>query len=367
MILHIAPDYFNATLYPRLVEAQQTHYSALGYFVYACDNAPHDANTIPDYVYSVNHSFSTLDRFLFFPKQNYLLNDIEQHVQIADVQLIHAHTLFSSGYLAYQIYKKYGIPYIVAVRNTDVNVFFKHMPHLRAIGRQIAEYARKIIFISPAYQKQVIGKYLPAQMENKTIVIPNGIDDLFLRNLSSHPASKETIRLIYVGSIEKLKNIHTIIRVAQYLNEQGHNVKLCLVGSILEPRYKQLIEANSELIEWHNQCPPDQVIALLRANDIFIMPSYKETFGLVYVEAMSQGLPLIYTRGQGFDGFFEEGKVGYAVPAEDVRYIADRIMDIRKHYDEMSQQCLENVQQFNWPSISASYNHIYQSILTKNK
>lgn len=47
MILHIAPDYFNATLYPRLVEAQQTHFPALGYFVYACDNAPHDANAVP--------------------------------------------------------------------------------------------------------------------------------------------------------------------------------------------------------------------------------------------------------------------------------------------------------------------------------
>lgn len=364
MILHIAPDYFNATLYPRLVEAQQTHFPALGYFVYACDNAPHDANAVPEYVYSVDHPFSTLDRFLFFPKQKYLLNDIEKHVQLADVQLIHAHTLFSSGYLAYQIYKKYGIPYIVAVRNTDVNVFFKHMPHLRSIGRQIAEHAQKIIFISPAYKKHVIGKYLPAQMANKAMVIPNGIDALFLRSLSSHPASKETIRLIYVGSIEKLKNIHTIIRVAQLLTQQGHKVKLSLVGSILEPRYKQLIDANKELIEWYDQCPPDQVISLLRANDIFIMPSYKETFGLVYVEAMSQGLPLIYTQGQGFDGFFEDGKVGYAVPVEDIRYIANRIITIHNCYDEMSKRCLENVQQFNWPSIAATYNEIYQYIIT---
>ena len=93
------------------------------------------------------------------------------------------------------------------------------------------------------------------------------------------------------------------------------------------------------------------------------MPSYKETFGLVYAEAMSQGLPLIYTKGQGFDGFFEDGKVGYAVPAEDTRYIADRVMDIYRRYDELSKECIEQVQQFNWPSIAATYNEIYQSIL----
>lgn len=363
MILHIAPDYFNATLYPRLVETQQAQYPALGYFVYACDNALHTTSPIPDTVYTVDHSFSALQRFLFFPKQNYLLQDIENRVQLNDVKLIHAHTLFSSGYLAYQLYKKYGIPYIVAVRNTDVNIFFKYMPHLRAVGRKIAEHAQKVIFISPAYQQKVIGTYLPTRIAEKSMVIPNGIDPLFLRNISSHPASKQAIRLIYVGSIEKLKNIHTIIAVAKQLRQDCQHVKLCLVGAIPDPKYQQLIDANKEIVEWHEQCPPEQVISYLRNNDIFIMPSYKETFGLVYAEAMSQGLPLIYTKGQGFDGFFEDGKVGYAVPAEDTRYIADRVMDIYRRYDELSKQCIDQVQQFNWPSIAATYNEIYQSIL----
>ena len=66
MILHIAPDYFNATLYPRLVETQQTQYPALGYFVYACDNALHTTSPIPDTVYTVDHSFSAT--ILVLPK-----------------------------------------------------------------------------------------------------------------------------------------------------------------------------------------------------------------------------------------------------------------------------------------------------------
>lgn len=363
MILHLAPDYFNTPLYQRLIEAEQVQHPALDYRVYVCDNhrAPHQAAG----VYYVNRSFSALERLLFFPKQNYLLRDIERLGLPGDIQLIHAHTLFSSGYLAYRLYKKYGIPYIVAVRNTDVNVFFKHMPHLRPIGRQIAAHAQKIIFISPAYSHQVMGTYLPEELRSNTCILPNGIDPSFLDNISRHAPAKETIRLIYVGKIVKGKNIHTIIRVADELIRQGHKVTLCLVGSIINQEYRALIDARKEYIEWHDQCPLEEVRQHLRRNDIFIMPSYAETFGLVYVEAMSQGLPVIYTRGQGFDGFFEDGHVGYAVPAEDVSAIARRVLDIRGNYSELSDNCIREAKQFDWQIIAGQYNNLYNTVLTQ--
>ena len=55
------------------------------------------------------------------------------------------------------------------------------------------------------------------------------------------------------------------------------------------------------------------------------MPSFPETFGLVYVEAMSQGLPIIYTKGQGIDGYFEDGKVGYPVNTKDSNDIVKKL------------------------------------------
>ena len=60
-------------------------------------------------------------------------------------------------------------------------------------------------------------------------------------------------------------------------------------------------------------------------SDIFVMPSRYETFGLVYVEALSQGLPVIYTRGQGFDGQIPDGEVGYSVKCNDVNEIAEKL------------------------------------------
>ena len=361
MIVHLAPDYMNKPLYRHLMEALAQDIAGKQY-VYACDNTVHEDQAIPDNVHVVNRAFSAWERLLFFPKQRYLLRDIESVVSFKEVQMIHAHTLFSSGYMAYRLHQKYGIPYIIAVRNTDVNVFFKHMPHLRSLGRKIAAQAEKIIFISPAYKQQVIETYLPQELERKAVVIPNGIDPLFLEHIDQH-ALGEIVRLIYVGRMEKAKNVHTIIKTVDALRQEGVKVRLCLVGSLVEPDYKEQIEARKDYIEWHDQCSKEEVMAYLRKNDIFIMPSYEETFGLVYAEAMSQGLPIIYTKGQGFDGFFPDGEVGYRVSPNDVTEITKKIQCIAQNYDTISQRCTKCASRFDWKQIAAEYNTIYQGIL----
>lgn len=362
MILHITPDYTNKPLYHHLFEAICSQNTKREQYIYACDNQQHAEQYVSSNVRIVEKQFSVLERFLFYPKQNYLLHDIEKNVPLHNIRIVHAHTLFSSGYTAYQLYLKYGIPYIVAIRNTDVNVFFKYMPHLRLVGQKIAQNAQKIIFLSPAYKKYVIEKYLPTEIANKAIVIPNGIDPLFLENISQHAPHSDTIRLIYIGRIEKEKNIDTIIKTADKLITSGEKVQLCLVGKICQEKYKIEISKRN-YITWHDHCSSRDVLNYLRGNEIFIMPSYHETFGLVYAEAMSQGLPVIYSKGQGFDGFFEDGYVGYSTQPDDIDFIAKKIIHIRNHYTEFSTYCVNHVNYFDWHTIAKEYNNIYDTIL----
>jgi len=105
--------------------------------------------------------------------------------------------------------------------------------------------------------------------------------------------------------------------------------------------------------------PKEELINIYRNNDIFIMPSIHETFGLVYAEAMSQGLPIIYTKGQGFDGQFLEGIVGYHVNCKDPKDIYKRIKDILKNYESISNNCIKKANKFNWGKISDQYHNIY--------
>ena len=314
--------------------------------------------------------FNTLDRILFFTKQQKILRKIQASYDINEFDGIHAHTVFSGGYAAYKLSEKYGIPYVVAVRNTDVNVFFKYMLHLRNIGVKIMRKASKIVFLSPAYLKKVLKNYIPGcfrdEIDKKSVVIPNGIDPFFLENQPMPKTLKNSdVRLIYVGELNTNKNFEMTVKAAQMFRKKGLNIHLTAVGKIKEEKYRKLIK-RTPFIKYSPYCPKEEVLEHLRKADIFVMPSHTETFGLVYAEAVSQGLPVLYTTGQGFDGQFAEGQVGFHVNDCDPDDIADKILAVIADYPALSERCITAAQKFDAAGIALEYKKIYNLIKGEN-
>ena len=97
------------------------------------------------------------------------------------------------------------------------------------------------------------------------------------------------------------------------------------------------------------------------------MPSFTESFGLVYVEAMSQGLPVVYSEGQGFDAQFPEGTVGYHVSAHDVQSVADGIEKVLKNFDTIASNTVSSARIFNWKEITARYDAIYKTVCGESR
>lgn len=98
--------------------------------------------------------------------------------------------------------------------------------------------------------------------------------------------------------------------------------------------------------------------------DIFVMPSFTETFGLVYAEALSQGLPIIYTKNEGFDGFFSNGEIGKAVVAGNIGDIVNGIKYIIHNYNTIQKRITTiDFEKFNWDKISRIYLKHYQTIV----
>src|SRR5690606_25523677 len=92
------------------------------------------------------------DRIFYFNKIKKIYNDLNNEISIKNISIIHAHFLFSDGGVAYQLKKHYNTPYIVAVRNTDVNFFLKYAIHLKKFGAKILLNAERIVFLTPAYR-----------------------------------------------------------------------------------------------------------------------------------------------------------------------------------------------------------------------
>lgn len=82
---------------------------------------------------------------------------------------------------------------------------------------------------------------------------------------------------------------------------------------------------------------------------------------MVYLEAMSQGVPVLYTRGQGFDGQFPEGEVGYSVVCGDVAQQAERLGDVLRGYEARSARCVARAAAYAWPEIAKRWMALYQA------
>lgn len=322
----------------------------------------------------VSVCFNKWDRLFYFLKQKKIQNAIESCCEpISQYNCVHAYTLLTDGNSARYLGKKYGIPYFVAIRDTDINDFFRLKPYLKPLGVRIMRDANKIYFLSEAYRKNVLEKHVPAkyrtEIENKSLVIPNGIDDFWLDNRFTNRNYKEIekrinnkeIKIICVGKICKRKNIPFLQKALAILRSQGWKVSLTVVGEI-ESQNEMAAINKDPFTTYILPTNKQGLIKYYRDADLFVLASHTETFGLVYAEAMSQGLPVIYTREQGFDGQFPEGTVGYAVSDKDPTEIPEAIKRICKNYTLFSNNALENAESFRWSQICNQYRIQYRGL-----
>lgn len=314
------------------------------------------------------------DRWIFRIKQGKILTDAKDRFPKGRFDLIHSHSLFTNGYVAWKLGEVLGIPFVTAIRDTDINYFFRFMPHVRKTGLDILSNAGKVFSINKPYLETLAGRYLPDALRNSLVakakVVCNGIDKFWLKNRLKNGKRLEleskNLALLTVGKIINRKNQLTAAKAAEILNQRGFKVTLTVVG---EEKDKKILR-KLQSFPFVRYLPPvakESLIDIYREADIFVLPSITETFGLVYPEAMSQGLPLVYSRGQGFDGQFEEGKVGFHAACRDAEEIADRIVDITMNYEEISRNCVDLCTRFNWADIAREYRTIYEECLEARK
>lgn len=363
-ILHICSYYYGTKLYKNLMERFKE--KNVDFKVFAPCSYDYNYNGNEEYLIS-EKCFNKIDRLCFHYKYNKVYNKLIDTVNVKEYDLLHAHSLFSNGYIAYKIYEKYKIPYVVAVRNTDINVFFKYCIQLRKLGQRILENASKIIFISNAYKEKLLEKCVPNNMkkniEEKCVVIPNGIDDYFLLNCEKQPKKIEnnTLNLVYTGRADKNKNLITTIKCCDTYLKGKYNIKLNVIGKITYKKYKRIFN-NYDFINYLGPKNKEEIVEIYKNMNIFVMPSKHETFGLTYVEAMTQGLPVIYTKNEGFDKFFEDGLVGYPIKYNDYSQMAEKIELIINNYQIMSRNCIRESKRFNWNDISQEYINLYNNL-----
>ncbi|MCL4579954.1 glycosyltransferase family 4 protein, partial [Staphylococcus aureus] len=303
-----------------------------------------------------------IDRFFYFKKQKKILDWVHTlKLNIHDYDIVHAHTLFSDGYQAL----KTGKPYIVTVRNTDINFYMKFYKHLLPLGRKILEKASKIIFLSESYKKKTIDmlfghKKSKNEIFEKSHVIPNGINDFWLKNSSNQTKHiNEEINVICVCRIMKNKNLEFL---AKNLIEKnlGRNINIYIIGDVVDSKYYQNLKSYPNM-HFLGRKDKKTIVEIMKDMHMFIMVSFTETFGLVYLEALTQNLPVIYTKNEGFDKYFEDGYVGYSVNPTKNDELVMKVRKVVENYNEIQRNINQlDKNRFSWQDNAEKHKELYE-------
>jgi len=256
--------------------------------------------------------------------------------------LVHSH-YWLSGWVGGKVQDLWAIPHIAmfhtlgAVKNA-IGVGEKE-PELRvATETEIIKSCHRIIAATKR-EKEELMRYYNAVPE--TIgVVPCGVNlELF------KPVDKKTAReqlglnherkiILYVGRIDPLKGVDRLITAGAYLKNK-YGLKLIIIGGDdqLKPEWQRLKKLSHKLrfqdsVTFVGRIKQEELPLFYSAADVLVIASHHESFGLVALESLACGTPVVATKVGGIEGILRQGETGYVVTDDVPRSLATKITQI---------------------------------------
>jgi glycosyltransferase involved in cell wall biosynthesis len=241
--------------------------------------------------------------------------------------LVVAHSVTWAGYAAYLIGQEYGIPYVIVEHRSffvwtapEARQMVKpfHIP----IFRKAFLHCEKLVLVS---ESMSIGIHtLVPEARDRCLVIPNMIrEDLFFP--PSQPRGSDPFVYLWAGRLEHVKGLDLLLIAVKMLSERTEEefmLRLAGKGSLreeLEQRCKTL--GIQDRVSFLGRLSREKMLEEMQAANCFVLPSRYEAFGVVLIEAMATGLPVIATRSGGPDSIVN-AQNGLLIERDDAEELA---------------------------------------------
>ncbi len=232
--------------------------------------------------------------------------------------LVHAHFGYPDGFFGAIVAHDYCVPLVITIQATDLDITANLNQKCREQLRQAFTSANAII--SPT---DVLARKLLEKFGLKSTINYYGIETKEIYQGVS-PLRKKYDKDLVIMSLCQLipsKGVDINLQAIAQLLETRRDFVYIIVGD--GPDWARLETlANSlgirEYVDFVGTVSHKIAMEYISICDIFSMPSWQETFGLVYVEAMAQGKPVIGCRGQGIDSIIERSNAGFVVNPKEV-------------------------------------------------
>jgi glycosyltransferase involved in cell wall biosynthesis len=246
--------------------------------------------------------------------------------------LIHAHAALPAGYAAMRIAAKFGIPFVVTIHGADLQKTVHINQHAQQAVGEVISHSTTAVFVSHKLKRIAADQFGD---DNQYKVIPNGIDPASIKqdSLSHSAPAQAPITLLSVSNLFPSKGIDDNLSALARLTGKYPEVKYLIIGDGPERGYLENLSRElglSKQVEFLGQIPHDQVMSAMADCDIFSLPSWQEGFGIVYLEAMAHGVPVIGCQGEGIEDFVNHSVTGYLVKPrdlDDLVKVLDHLLD----------------------------------------
>ena len=379
-LLYLTEDYFASKVHNNLIVRELVKNSDLEVYVFSPLRASerkslsgsfinHDRLHVVAPLIDIGRTRYKLD---FWAKLRCKVRLIEKNVPISQIDVVHAATLYSEGGVAMKLNAKYGIPYFVSMRGCDAVTYTNKMFHLWLLGNRVLNNAGAIAAVTPIIKHTMLISWKYRLSKKKLCrcqVLNNGIDSVWLENISNTPRKlNHEVSVVCIGRFDHNKNVTGLIKAIEKIRAY-HPIKVTLIGGKgeLHDDIIELVKNNSDYLSYLGEIyDKHKLIEIIRGCDIYAMASHSETFGLVYAECLTQGLPLVYSLNTGFDQMYPQGYVGCGVDSHSVDSIASGIHEVITNYDKIRGN-ISNLDYsiYNWDFIADKYLAIYNNMLMK--
>ncbi|MEB6625878.1 glycosyltransferase [Acinetobacter pittii] len=265
----------------------------------------------------------------------------EHYIKIKGIpDIIHVHSMLHGGELADQILKEYKIPYVITEHNS---MFLRDLVVKKKIDTltEIVNNASNCISVSNSFKDKLNSVFNTTKWE----YLPNIVNDNFFENSLTKENKKNLFKYCSVCLLTKNKKIDLLIRAFSLILEVFPNSVLYIVGD--GPEKKNLLELTKKLnltqnIIFLGLLPREKVIEIMSEVDTLIIASEFETFGVVAVEALALGKPVVSTKCGGPQSIINSEEVGYLVENNSLIGLKDGLINIQKNYNKFSSDKIRN-------------------------
>jgi len=290
---------------------------------------------------------------------------LEAMARGARASVIHAQTEGMTP-MALDVARLLGVPAVVTIHGVNTDPRYLGSPQQKALLSPALRDVNRLVLVGEPL-RSVFGEY--ADRDDHIRIVPNGVQ-LPRRRRSTPILATNVIRVVSVSNLNEGKGVDITLDALALLDSRGiRNWSYTIVGDGperpgLEARARKLAIADRAFFVGARA--PDDVFETLLASDLFVLPSYREAFGIAYLEAMACGLVAIGVAGQGPETFIDDGETGFLVEPHSARAVADCIAQVIEHPPDarrVAERAAHHAQAFSWDAHARRLIDVYSELV----